>query len=83
MASVNVSSIGAMANGRVVLFSIDDVRPLHWNDEAIDHLVLHDEYKDILLTLVNNHKIIKSQNHDVIPGKGEDALGQKATVAFC
>ncbi|ERF68700.1 hypothetical protein EPUS_05761 [Endocarpon pusillum Z07020] len=64
----------ALNNRKWLLFSIDDVRPLHWNDEAIDHLVLHDEYKDILLTLVNNHKIIKSQNHDVIPGKGEGVV---------
>ena len=58
---MNGSSIEAMAKVCLVLFSIGSVQPQHWNDEAIDHLVLQDEYKDILLTIVKNHKVTKSE----------------------
>ena len=54
-----------------LLFSVDYVSPISWDEEAFDHLVYSSEHKDLLLTFVKNHKDYGRQVDDVITGKGQ------------
>ena len=49
---------------------MDDIKPVAWNDEAYDHLVYPEEQKDLMLTFVKNHQLMKTGLNDVIAGKG-------------
>jgi hypothetical protein len=53
-----------------VNFYVDDIKPITWNDEAYNHLVYHEEQKDLVLTFVENHQQMKAGVDDVIMGKG-------------
>ena len=50
---------------------IDSVRPLSWNEDAYDHLVLPEDHKSLLLSFVKNHKQSSKEIDDVIAGKGK------------
>jgi hypothetical protein len=57
-----------------VSFYVDDIKPMHWNDEAYDHLVYPEEQKDLVLSFVDNHKRTKQGVDDVIMGKGQGLI---------
>lgn len=62
------------ANAIAVSFYVDDIKPMHWNDEAYDHLVYPEEQKDLVLSFVDNHKRTKQDIDDVIMGKGQGLI---------
>lgn len=71
-----VSSLGPsdgkwLKNMTQVWLSIDKIRPLSWNEDAYDHLVLPEDQKSLLLSFVRNHKQSSKEIDDVIAGKGE------------
>lgn len=41
-----------------------------WNEEAYDHLVYSEEYKDLALAFVQNHQQLEKVSGDVIKAKG-------------
>lgn len=49
-----------------------------WNDQAYDHLVYDEEQKDLVLSFVESHGNVRHQVDDVIMGKGESLICQKA-----
>lgn len=58
-----------------LMFHINDMRPVQWNDEAYEHLVYPEEQKDLVLSFVQNHRSSASAAaadgvDDVILGKG-------------
>ena len=53
-----------------VWMSIDNIRPIAWNEDAYDHLVFPVDQKDLLLAFVRNHTQSVETKHDVIAGKG-------------
>ena len=57
-----------------VNFFVDDIKPINWNDDAYDHLVYHEEQKDLVLSFVDNHKRLRHGVHDVIIGKGQGLI---------
>lgn len=54
-----------------VLFLLDDIAPISWNEEAFDHLVYDADQKDMVLSLVKNHRKHNKGTDDVIMGKGQ------------
>jgi SpoVK/Ycf46/Vps4 family AAA+-type ATPase len=62
------------ADNNEVNFYVDDIKPVNWNDDAYDHLVYHEEQKDLLLSFVDNHKILTHGVDDVIVGKGQGLI---------
>ena len=53
------------------------MKPVTWNEEAYDHLVYSEEYKDLALTFVQNHQRLSKITDDVIRGKG---MGPSHTI---
>ena len=53
----------------VVEFNIQHVQPIVWNDEAFENLVLPDDRKDLLKSLVESHNS-DSGFDDFVQGKG-------------
>jgi SpoVK/Ycf46/Vps4 family AAA+-type ATPase len=57
-----------------VNFYVDDIKPVNWNDDAYEHLVYSEEQKDLVLSLVDNHKRLMKGVDDVIVGKGQGLI---------
>ncbi|KAF9869751.1 putative ATPase [Colletotrichum karsti] len=65
----------ALKNKLWLLFYVEDISPIVWNNEAYDHLVYNEEQKDLVLSFVENHGISKQhQVEDVIVGKGQGLI---------
>ncbi|KIN00164.1 hypothetical protein OIDMADRAFT_104143 [Oidiodendron maius Zn] len=64
----------ALKNKVWLNFFVDDIKPINWNDDAYDHLVYHEEQKDLVLSFVDNHKRLRHGVHDVIIGKGQGLI---------
>lgn len=72
--SISVLNSNQSANYSKVNFHVDDIKPVNWNDDAYDHLVYHEEQKDLVLTFVDNHKRLNHGVDDVIVGKGQGLI---------
>jgi SpoVK/Ycf46/Vps4 family AAA+-type ATPase len=57
-----------------VLFFVDFVKEIEWNDNAFDKLVLPDNTKDLLLSFVESQVENKDAFDDVIQGKGKGII---------
>ncbi|KAJ4359586.1 uncharacterized protein N0V89_000141 [Didymosphaeria variabile] len=60
----------SLVNYQYTKFYVNYIRDVKWNDWAFEGLVLPDESKDMLLTLVQHHRVIKDIGQDIIKGKG-------------
>lgn len=56
--------------------SIDNLQPVKWNEDAMDHLVLDNKKKDMLKDLVRYHSNRNRRNErgDIIAGKGQSLV---------
>ncbi len=63
-----------MADLNAVLFFVEDLNPMVWNDGAFDHLVYDEQQKDLVLAFVENHASTAPMLGDVIKGKGEGLI---------
>ncbi|KAH8123348.1 hypothetical protein LI328DRAFT_156945 [Trichoderma asperelloides] len=56
--------------------SIDNLQPVKWNEDAMDHLVLDNKKKDMLKGLVRYHSNRNRRNErgDIIAGKGQSLV---------
>ncbi|PGG97335.1 hypothetical protein GX51_07369 [Blastomyces parvus] len=61
----------ALRNKKWLMFYVDELKPVEWNDEAYDHLVYDQQQKDLVLSFVENHHGAQRQEDDVIAGKGQ------------
>ncbi|KAL2265097.1 hypothetical protein VTJ83DRAFT_6197 [Remersonia thermophila] len=65
----------ALKNKLWVVFYVEDISPMSWNDEAYDHLVYNEQQKDLVLSFVESHCSTRKKRpqvvEDVIAGKGE------------
>ncbi|KAL1836218.1 hypothetical protein VTJ49DRAFT_5413 [Mycothermus thermophilus] len=65
----------ALKNKLWVVFYVEDVSSMNWNDEAYDHLVYNEQQKDLVLSFVESHCSTRQKRpqvvEDVIAGKGE------------
>ncbi|KAF2396114.1 ATPase [Trichodelitschia bisporula] len=65
----------ALKNKQWLMFFLDDIKPMVWNDEAYDHLVYPEQQKDLILSFVENHRRPGTQVvQDVIVGKGQGLI---------
>lgn len=58
------------------MVSVDNLQPVEWNKDAMDHLVLDTRKKDMLKGLVSYHssRNRRSERADLIVGKGESLV---------
>ncbi|EEQ89779.1 hypothetical protein RJZ56_001732 [Blastomyces dermatitidis] len=61
----------ALRNKKWLMFYVDELKPVEWNDEAYGHLVYDQQQKDLVLSFVENHHGTQRQHDDVIAGKGQ------------
>jgi hypothetical protein len=56
--------------------SVDNLQPVKWNEDAMDHLVLDSKKKDMLKGLVRYHSSRDGRNGrgDLIEGKGQSLV---------
>ncbi|KAF2460303.1 P-loop containing nucleoside triphosphate hydrolase protein [Lineolata rhizophorae] len=57
-----------------VLFFVDNVMDISWNDDAFPNLVLPGGYKDLILSFAESQLINKDTFDDVIEGKGQGII---------
>jgi hypothetical protein len=64
----------ALKNKLWVMFFVEDIAPIVWNDDAYDHLVYNEQQKDLVLSFVESHCSTREKRpkivEDVIAGKG-------------
>ena len=60
----------ALKNKEWFSFSVEDLRPIQWNDQAYNHLVYDEQQKDLVLSFVESHGHSTTNMDDVIIGKG-------------
>ena len=51
--------------------SVDRVRPISWDEDTFDRLVLRDDYKRMIRAFVEAQTSELDDFDDVIPGKGK------------
>jgi hypothetical protein len=51
-------------------FFVDNIREVEWNDWAFERLVFSEDSKNMLLTLVQYHGVVKDIGRDIVKGKG-------------
>jgi hypothetical protein len=55
--------------------SVDNLQPVEWNKDAMDHLVLETKKKEMLKGLVNYHSDTnRRKDRDLIAGKGQSLV---------
>lgn len=61
------------SNRRSELLNVSDLQPVYYQDHVWDCLVLDEEYKDILETMISSHV-------DRVSGLGDSATGKGLSV---
>lgn len=59
-----------MSKQTIEEFYVEYIHNVEWNDCAFERLVLPEDSKDLLLTLVKNHGQMREIGQDIVPGKG-------------
>lgn len=57
-----------------VMFMLEDIKPMEFNESAFDHLVYDEQQKDLVLSFVENHDTAQTGVTDVIKGKGDGLI---------
>ena len=57
-------------NPGIVLFCVDSIHHISWNATAFEDLVLPEDLKDVVLTLVQRHEAARSKDTSMVAGKG-------------
>jgi hypothetical protein len=61
---------GTLCSSILGTFSVERISKLDLNSDAFDHLVHPDRNKDLVCSVVEDHKNYASSQDDVIAGKG-------------
>ncbi|KZT72256.1 P-loop containing nucleoside triphosphate hydrolase protein [Daedalea quercina L-15889] len=64
-------------------FALSRLRPIDWDDDAFEALVLGDKQRNLIHALVREHVAASNQFDDVIKGKGRGLVGLLAGSPGC